>query len=478
MESTRPAAVSGLFYARDARTLRGDVERFLRAAETPAPSRRPKLLVVPHAGFVYSGPVAATAYMQLAPWAASIRRVVLLGPAHRVAVHGLAAPTVDSFTTPLGTVPLDTAALASIADLPQVQRSDLAHADEHALEVQLPFLQTVLGDAGAASGRTVGSPPVAGFQLVPLVVGSASPDEVAQVLERLWCGDETLIVISSDLSHYLDDARARARDRRTVERIAALSTDLDPHDACGAHALNGAMQAARRHGLRGRLLDLRNSGDTGGGRDRVVGYGALAFATNDVSPVDGPSGEDEARLGDALLARARNTIARLLGAPAIVELDHPALREPGATFVTVRAAGGELRGCIGRLTPERALADDVRRNAEAAATRDPRFPPLQPQDWAGLQVEVSLLSAPEPLPRAGSLAEAAAALDPGVDGVILDTAGRQATFLPQVWEQLPDPSDFLDALLRKAGVPPGRWPGDITLQRYRVRKFERATLAA
>jgi AmmeMemoRadiSam system protein B len=220
------------------------------------------VLITPHAGYVYSGPVAAHAYALLGRGRATgIHRVVLLGPAHRVWVDGLAAPEADAFETPLGQIEVDTAALASLNDLPQVIRSDRAHAREHSLEVQLPFLQAVLGR----------------FKLVPLVVGEAGAEAVAQVLERLWGGDETLIVITSDLSHYLPYAQATVADHATVQRILRLDAGLTPHEACGSAAINGALLAARRHGLSPRLLDLRNSGDTAGSRDRVVGYGAIVF---------------------------------------------------------------------------------------------------------------------------------------------------------------------------------------------------------
>lgn len=447
----RPAAVAGLFYPDDAEALRADIRDALAGAH-PAPSAAaPKLLVVPHAGYDYSGPIAAQAYAALAPWAARILRVVLLGPTHRVAVRGLAAPTVEAFETPLGTVRLDRAALAALADLPQVVASDAAHAKEHSLEVQLPFLQTVLGD----------------FTLVPLAVGDASPGEVAEVLARLWGGDETLIVISSDLSHYLPYARAQAVDRATVERILHFATDLDPHEACGARPLSGALLIARERGLQPRLLDLRNSGDTAGDRSRVVGYGALAFAP---LPAD-----DEQSLGEALLARARNSIAGVLGAPARAEPAHPALQQPGATFVTVHV-GGELRGCIGTLEACRPLDEDVRHHARAAAFRDGRFAPVREHELEALHIEVSLLGASEPLPAA-SEAQAHALLRPGVHGVTFDWRGRSATLLPQVWEHLPEPADFLAALKRKAGVPEDFWADDVHLAVYTVRKFSERSAA-
>jgi AmmeMemoRadiSam system protein B len=258
----RPAAVAGRFYPAAPALLRAELQGYLDAVPaTPPGSRPPKLLVVPHAGTVYSGPIAAHAYARLRPWRDQIHRVVLLGPTHRVAVQGLAAPTVAVFDTPLGPVPLDDAALAMLDALPQVSRNDRVHAQEHALEVQLPFLQLVLDD----------------FTLVPLAVGDAAPEAVAQVLERLWGGDETLIVISSDLSHYLPYGQARVMDARTVAQVLEERSNLDPHDACGAMPLNGAMLCARRHGLRPHLLDLRNSGDTAGDRERVVGYAAFSF---------------------------------------------------------------------------------------------------------------------------------------------------------------------------------------------------------
>lgn len=446
--TTRPAAVAGLFYPDSAAALRAEVRAALAAAHPPPATVAPKMLVVPHAGYVYSGPVAAHAYAALATWAARIRRVVLLGPTHRVALHGLAAPSVAAFASPLGDVPLDRAALAALADLPQVIASDAAHAREHSLEVQLPFLQAVLGD----------------FTLVPLAVGDASPGEVAAVLARLWGGGETLIVISSDLSHYLPYAGAQATDRATVERILHFATDLAPDEACGARPLSGALLLARERGLRPRLLDLRNSGDTAGDRSRVVGYCAIAF-----EPAAAGAAAQDDGLGDALLTRARNTIAGALGAPAVAEPAHPALDEPGATFVTVHVAG-ELRGCIGTLAAYRRLDEDVRHHARAAAFRDGRFEPVRRDELAALRIEVSLLGAAEPL-AAASEAQACAALRPGIDGVTLAWRSRSATLLPQVWAHLPGPAEFLAALKRKAGLAEDFWADDLRIERYTVRKF-------
>lgn len=259
MTTIRSPAVAGLFYPADARQLEQDVQHLLAKAEFH--DSKPKALIVPHAGYVYSGAIAATAYASLYSVAAAIRRVVLLGPAHRVAVQGLALPGVDVFDTPLGSVKLDTDLVNAIAHLPQVTVSKEAHILEHSLEVQLPFLQEVLSD----------------FALLPLAVGMTSAEGVAEVLERLWGGEETLIVISSDLSHYLPYATAQRVDSNTVQSIVQLRQPIDHDQACGSTAINGLILAAQQHHLTPHLLDLRNSGDTAGSRDQVVGYAAIAF---------------------------------------------------------------------------------------------------------------------------------------------------------------------------------------------------------
>src|SRR6202035_1272904 len=249
--SIRPPGVAGSFYPPAAGELRATVEALLAgvdgqeigAALPPAARPVPKGLLAPHAGYVYSGPVVASACSTLAAAAGSIRRVVLLGPAHRVAVAGLALPGDAAFATPLGNVSVDAEAVAAVAGLPQVTVDRRAHAPEHSLEVELPFLQILLGD----------------FQLLPLVVGEAAADEVAEVLDRVWGEDETAIVISSDLSHYLPYEVAREVDGETAREILRLGGPLDPRRACGAYPLSGFLRVAKQRGLLPRLLDLRSS---------------------------------------------------------------------------------------------------------------------------------------------------------------------------------------------------------------------------
>jgi len=261
--NVRRPAVAGLFYDADPEILARDVRRHLETAPPAETADAPKAVIAPHAGYPYSGPVAASAYALLAPLRGHVRRVVLLGPSHRVPFRGLAASGADAFESPLGRVPVDRQAVAQVLALPQVSAFDAAHAQEHSLEVQLPFLQVVLGD----------------FSLVPLAVGDASPDEVAEVIEAVWGGDETLVVVSSDLSHYHDYATARTLDAATTRAIEALDpAAIDEEGACGRHPVRGLLVAARRRGLRCRTVDLRSSGDTAGPRDSVVGYGAYVFA--------------------------------------------------------------------------------------------------------------------------------------------------------------------------------------------------------
>lgn len=264
-DAIRPPAVAGQFYPADPERLEAQVERYLTAANAPEDCLDPplvKAIIAPHAGYVYSGPIAASAYVHLACSDVPIRRFILIGPAHFAPVRGLATSSAAAFDTPLGRVPVDEAARELILSLPQVSVSDSAHAPEHCLEVQLPFLQALFPD----------------FTFVPLLVGDTAPDKVAEVLERLWGGPETRIVVSSDLSHYYANETARLLDRETAAAIVALEPDALREDAaCGREAIAGLLRVARAHGMAAAAVDLRHSGDTGGPFDRVVGYGAFSF---------------------------------------------------------------------------------------------------------------------------------------------------------------------------------------------------------
>ncbi len=261
MMSIRNTAVAGTFYPTNPNELQADLEALFR--HTHAEKEHPKAIVVPHAGYIYSGPVAATAYARFYKTNTSINRIVLMGPAHRVAFQGIVASSADYFATPLGAIPVSYTSLNFILKEGKVKYFDLAHEQEHCLEVQLPFLQKIFEQY---------------FEIIPLLVGDAEPTHVADVLRALWGGAETLIVISSDLSHYHDYETAKKIDQRTSESIEHLHGDqLNVDSACGRLPIQGLLQVAKEFGMHCKNLDLRSSGDTAGPQDRVVGYGAFAF---------------------------------------------------------------------------------------------------------------------------------------------------------------------------------------------------------
>lgn len=460
---TRSPAVAGSFYPADPFTLRQQIDGFLAVdgGQKTAAAVAPKALLCPHAGIIYSGKTAGIGYAQLLAHRDRIRRVVLLGPTHRVGIRGLAVPSVDAFATPLGEVPIDRAGRTAALRLPQVAMSDAPHLAEHSLEVQLPFLQRALDQ----------------FSVLPLAVGEASAAEVAEVIDAVWGGAETLIVISSDLSHFHPYDEAQVIDRDSIDTVLALAGPLDHEQACGATPLNGLLRVAQRRGLRPALLDLRNSGDTAGDRHRVVGYAALRFDDAPLGTAADPPGEIASAsaspaLGVALLGIARQAInVRLSGvAPEILqEPDLPMLDQPAASFVTL-TRNGELRGCIGSLDAHRPLRQDVAENAHAAAFSDPRFAPVSAAEWPQLRVEVSLLTPPETL-AVRDEADLRRQLRPGIDGVIFEAGQRRATYLPQIWEQLSTAESFLAQLKQKAGLSPDYWSSDVVIQRYQVQKW-------
>ena len=258
----RPPAVAGMFYPGPASELEQSVELYLQQAPVEPLPKRPKAMIVPHAGYIYSAPVAASAYKLLQPFADEISQVILLGPSHRVPFTGIASSSAEAFDTPLGAIPLNRNSIDRINQLPFVVPYDEAHQQEHSLEVQLPFLQKVLSD----------------FTLVPLVIGQASDEQVGQLIEYLWDEPGTLFLISSDLSHYLDYDTARQYDFATMKAIEQLEPQkIQYEQACGRTGIAGLLLAAKNHHLKVKTLDIRNSGDTAGSKDQVVGYGSWVF---------------------------------------------------------------------------------------------------------------------------------------------------------------------------------------------------------
>ena len=458
-ENIRPAAIAGSFYPAEPDALTGIIDACMGAARVN--HLTPKALIVPHAGYIYSGPVAANAYRSIAARAAGtdkISRVVLLGPPHKVAVQKFCVPAATAFRTPLGDVPIDSAGIAAALKMPGVEQSDVPHAEEHSLEVHLPFLQRVLGD----------------FSLVPVIVGGPTPAETDALLQALWGGPETLVLISSDLSHYHDYDTANRLDQDFRRHIETLSpAKIEDEQACGRFPVKGLLARAQSLDLRVTTLDVRNSGDTGGrdNRDRVVGYGswALEYASSARLPDD-----ERATLIDGTKRSIANGLRT--GRPAEVQQGtfSPALETYRATFVTL-TLNNRLRGCVGSILPHRSLITDVAENGWKAAFGDPRFPRLTTEEAAMMDVSVSILSHPRPISFA-SEAEAVDALQPDVDGVILqatdaDSNTRRGLFLPQVWKDVPRAEQFLRHLKAKAGLPQDHWDDSIRLWRYTTETF-------
>ena len=448
----RQTAVAGQFYPGEPEALGRMVDECL--ARPRARHAVPKALIAPHAGFVYSGPIAGTAYASLAPARERIARVVLIGPSHRVPFRGFAVSAASAFDGPLGPVMVDRQAVGRIAGLPGVQVRDDAHRHEHSLEVQIPFLQRVLDR----------------FAIVPIVVGDAGTEEIDAVLEALWGGPETLIVVSSDLSHYHGYEEANALDKAASQAIELLRPDLLEDDqACGNRPIRGILARARRLDLRATTLDRRNSGDTQGAKDRVVGYGAYAFEYSEAAR---PEPAHRAALLDAAARSVRHGV--VAGAPPKVELGTfaPQLEAMRATFVTLEI-DGHLRGCIGSTAPHRPLIEDVVENAYKAAFADPRFPKLAADELERLSFSVSILSTPRPIVVADEAA-LLAELRPDRDGLVLTAGEKRGLFLPQVWATLPEPRTFLAHLKTKAGLAEDYWSSEVRAHRFSTETFKTA----
>ena len=461
MTSVRAMAVSGQFYPDQANVLSSLVDSFYANAETPALTHCPKVLVVPHAGMRFSGDTAAKAYALIKPFSSRIKRVVMFGPSHRVAFSGIAMEPADYVRTPLGDIPVNRDGVAALLEEGLLISSAQAHAQEHSLEVQWPFLQAVLDD----------------FTLTPLVVGEAGKVQVAEVIARLWGGDETLIVISTDLSHFHPVQACEQIDAETCGKVRSAKSDLGGQQACGFKGLNGALYLASSYAWDVRQVDYSHSAQKGASPDRVVGYGSFF--------IDVPQAFEatrfqtfEAQERVSLLQLARSSIDKVLhGNKLEINVDdYPAhLMFKGAAFVSLHKHGN-LRGCIGSLAAHQALAVDVMQNSVKAAFNDPRFPKLALEELAELEIEISILSRPEPLPCSGE-EDCLKKLRPGIDGLIIQSGSRRATFLPLVWRSLTEPAMFLKHLKQKAGMQVDAWPADMQVWRYEAICFSEREFA-
>ena len=418
----------------------------------PSPVADPKVIVAPHAGFVFSGEIAGTAFRQLAEHRKRKKRVVIIGPAHRIGFKGLATTSADAWATPLGTVPVDWGALRKLMPLPGFSVLDKVFEGEHSLEVHLPFLQPVLDD----------------FSIVPILVGDASVELVRDALTLVWGGPETVISVSSDLSHFHDYDTAVGLDQETTRQIELLQLEkINGTGACGHRALAGALDLARAQDLRVTHLDVRNSGDTKGGRDRVVGYGAYSMEYAETARISEP--DRQVLLGATMKAlkfgvehgRAPNVDY----GPGVSK----SLTAMRASFVSLKIAG-RLRGCIGTVVAHQPLLPDVVGNAFKAGFGDPRFGPLTLEELEQLDIEVSLLSFPR-FVRFQDEADLVRQARPDVDGLILQDQGRRGLFLPSVWEGIPKSEDFIRHLKRKAGLDVDHWSDELRVFRYTTETF-------
>lgn len=533
MTIIRPPAIAGSFYPADADLLKSEIDGLLDAAlhaDIAHGDTLPKAIIVPHAGLMFSGAIAALGFATVRALKDTVRRIVIIGPAHRMAFQGIALAKADGFATPLGNVRCDLPGLQAALALPQVQILDEAHRQEHGLEIELPFVQRLFGES-------------ADVAIVPLLVSHCAPRQVHEVIEKLWGGPETLIVISSDLSHFHDYDTARRLDNHTRDMIERLDAEnITPRDACGALPVAGMLLSARKRGMTIQTLGMRNSGDVTGDKSRVVGYGAWAIypapepastgkgdesRTRGLADTNGTAGTTDTggTGGDTGFVRATEELITRHG-PAILDLcrrsilhglvtgsplspsdygkggangpsngrDHhdgptatgsspdlspavlSALAAKGASFVTLKKSG-RLRGCIGSVIAHRDLAGDLCENAFKAAFRDPRFPPLAADEIDdSLELSISVLSPPQAFPFSNE-ADLIGKLTPFEDGIILSEGNQRGLFLPQVWEQLPDPADFLAHLKRKAGLPMDYWSDTLRAQRFVTRGISSASIA-
>lgn len=461
LDSVRKPAVAGQFYPGGRDQLKQNVEKYCSGGSAQTITSR--FIISPHAGYVFSGPVAGKGFAVLDR---SVRTVILLGPSHHAWFEGLALPAETAFQTPLGKVPLDQIRVKKLLTSGQVKVNSEAQTPEHSIEVQLPFLQTVLKD----------------FAIVPIVTGKITPEAAADIIFPL-IDEKTAVIASSDFSHYLARSEARKTDDKSIATILS-GNNAGFIDACGEMPIRIIMVLAKKMGLTPKLLDARTSFDTYpqyGSDDRVVGYASIIFvkegsaapvqvAVKPVSNVES-TGSISAETKEFLLKLARQSLyAAVKGEKAPVPKDIPAVtKENRGCFVTLTIQG-ELRGCIGYIEPIKSLYQAVTENAGNAALSDPRFPRVSPGELSSIKVEVSVLTKPAPL-QYKDPEDLLNKLVPFEDGVILQKGLYQSTYLPQVWEHFSgNKIAFLQNLSLKAGMDENGWKTS-SVKRYKAEHF-------
>lgn len=457
----REAAVAGIFYPADIYQLNNDINGYLEHIVSDS-AGKPKILIVPHAGYKYSAKVAASAFARIKPFKNKIKKVFLLGPSHRVYVDGVALPKEKSFKTPLGIVKVDTEIINELEQTNVFKFKSSAHKKEHSLEVSLPFLQNVLTN----------------FKIIPMLYGEANPQDIAQILQPYLERNDSILIISADLSHYLDYSSAKKIDEQTAKDIEN-GKSINHHQSCGATAVNTAMILAQKFGFVPHLLNMANSGDTIGDKDRVVGYGAWAFEKDneedltELKPIEieEKNLQNFARHNkEAILQIVEKSLLKAVKNNEIYTPErneyNDVLFNKGASFITLEK-NNRLRGCIGSLFPTTAIAKDLAKNTFSAAINDSRFNPIKENELKDITFKVSLLTGFEEI-KFTSYDNLIEQIKPKTDGLLIKDGERQGLFLPSVWKDIPNKKEFLTELKIKAGLSPNYWSDNIEVFRFRT----------
>lgn len=465
MEKYKEPAVSGVFYSANPEVLSQELGKYLEVGYD-LNERKPKMLIVPHAGYKYSAQVAAKAYAELIKYGQHFDTVVVIGPSHYAYVKGAVLPTHDYFKTPLGNIPLDKQKIDALVQQPGFVKDNRPFVKEHSVEVQLPFLQKTLKN----------------FKIVPVLYGQIEPQQLADALAMFLDDAKTLLIFSADLSHYYKADEAEVIDTHTARMIDLGNANLSKEMSCGAEGINAALILAKKMQMHARLLDITHSGNVSGDLSKVVGYGAWSFGEPTEPEKEKNKLEQEVEnlktfaniYGQDLLKIAAHSLRAAVNGErfSVSRKDYPdVLFDKGASFVTI-TKNGDLRGCIGSLLPRQAIADDVAQNARKAALEDPRFKPIQPKEIPDLTISISFLSGYEKI-EFNSEKELLEQIVQGTDGIVLRDGNRQGLFLPSVWSEVKDKKEFLEELKLKAGMSPGYWSDKIKAYRFRTVEIKR-----
>ncbi|MDD4556404.1 MAG: AmmeMemoRadiSam system protein B [Alphaproteobacteria bacterium] len=460
-ENAREPAVAGIFYASDRTKLDETIRHYLRTDDNA--EIQPKILIVPHAGYKYSGAVAGKAYGVLKKFEKEIKRVVVVGPSHYVNLYGAALPSYDSFKTPFGRVKINQKAVANLAKESNFKVFNAAHKKEHSIEVQIPFLQKALSS----------------FTIVPVVYGEISPEELASGLEYYMKRKDTVIIFSADLSHYYTYEKAQDLDGFTNNLVLNKEAQVVDELSCGATGINAALLLAKEYSLYPQTIEMQNSGDVTGDKNQVVGYGAWSFSFSEpkVEIVQKTlESEYQSLVNFAGLYRGELlSIAKIALEDAVLRNEKyapsrkdysDALFNKGASFVTLYKKD-ELRGCVGTIIPYQAIARDVSASTYQAAMQDERFEKVSSAELNNLSLSVSLLTNLEQI-RYINEEDLLEKIEQGIDGIVIREGDRQGLFLPSVWREFKTKREFLNALKLKTGLSPSYWSNRIKVYRFKT----------